>query len=121
VKNIVDNTTARMKRISESGKTKVDQGIVVAKECEVTLDQILQNSGKLDSIIYEIKNASEEQAIGIKEINEAMQQLDLITNQNAQVAMDASKTAGELDNKAKNLSKAISQLMNTVNGNEKAS
>lgn len=117
VQDMVRNTTHRMKAITESGKTKIDQGIIIAKDCENALVDILQNIQTLDKLMGDVHTASKEQSLGIQEINGAMQQLDLMTGKNTQMAKSASLTADELEQRAKNLSLKFNDLMSNTNGN----
>lgn len=120
VQTMIKKTTTKMESITSTGKKRVDEGVEVAKECEQALLSILENSNQLDKIMGSIRVASEEQKLGIEEINKAMLEFDEVTNTNTSVANEASQTASGLNTKAAKLSAIITDMMNTVNGKKAA-
>ncbi len=110
VENIVDETKGNVARMVESGKSKVDAGVVIAKRCGDILDQVVDNVTQVNDMMGEITTAAKEQAEGISNISTAMNQLDSATHQNAAVAEKTSRYSDQLAREARKLKDAILAL-----------
>lgn len=116
VKAIVDETSKKVGVLIESGKEKVDKGKDVAKECQDSLESILQNTEKVNSIVSEIATASTEQSEGIQEITRAMSQLDQVTQQNTAIANDVTSYSTELNDQSVDLETMANRLSSLIHG-----
>ena len=67
-------------------------------------------------MVTEIAHASKEQAQGVREINTAIAQLDLVTQQNAAVAQQSSAQADSLLKETQFLDASVTQLVKFVHG-----
>ncbi|MCK5881907.1 MAG: hypothetical protein KAG18_08520, partial [Sinobacterium sp.] len=63
----------------------------------VLLDEIVPSIQKTADLVEEIAAASDEQTIGLRQINEAITQLDGVTQQNAAASEQLAATAEELN------------------------
>jgi methyl-accepting chemotaxis protein len=75
------------------------------------LDEIVPSAKKAADLVKEITSASEEQNIGVGQINTAMSQMNQITQQNAAAAEELAATAEEMSGQANELQ----QLMGFFN------
>ncbi|MDP1007656.1 methyl-accepting chemotaxis protein, partial [Klebsiella pneumoniae] len=62
----------------------------------------------VDTMIGEISSASAEQAVGIRQVGEAVSQLDQMTQQNAALVEQSSAAAGSLEQQAASLAQIVS-------------
>ncbi|WP_228137652.1 methyl-accepting chemotaxis protein, partial [Aliarcobacter cryaerophilus] len=88
IKNIVENATK-----------KADDGKEIASNMIDGYRKLNLNISETISLIDNIKNASKEQLVGIEQINDAVNQLDQQTQENAKIASDAhyvAITTGEI-------------------------
>lgn len=116
VDTIVNNTKARVQGLIEEGKLKVEGGTEVANQCAVILEEIVKNVANVSDLANEISQASKEQAQGVSEINKAMGQLDVVTQNNATNSEATADFANKLTSHAGALNNAVSELIQTVEG-----
>ncbi|NOZ62858.1 MAG: methyl-accepting chemotaxis protein [Calditrichaeota bacterium] len=84
------------------------------------LDKLLPEIERTAELVKEITAASEEQRLGADQINEAIQQLDTVTQQNASAAEELSATSEELASQAMQLRATVEFFRledNVGNGN----
>jgi aerotaxis receptor len=58
-----------------------------------TIDQVVQSVNEVGALIAQITNATREQALGISQVNEAVTQLDSVTQQNAALVEESAAAA----------------------------
>ena len=84
------------------------KSVGIAEEAGSMLESIVPNIKQTAELVQSIKNASEEQAIGVTQISTAMLQLDGSTQQTAASSEELAATAEELSAQAKDLQQAVS-------------
>ena len=90
-----------IKSIVENATTKANQGKQIAGNMIEGYKQLNQNITHTINLISDIQNASKEQLLGIEQINDAVNQLDQQTQQNAMVASQTHDVAVLTDQIAK--------------------
>lgn len=78
------------KLLIETSMNKVRSGTELVNDAGTALQEIVVSVNKVGDIISEIALASKEQAQGIQQVNQAVSQMDEITQQNAALAEEAS-------------------------------
>lgn len=116
VEGIIQSTQGRIKTLVENGKEKLSTGIKTAERCDVVLDEILENVGKVDKMVYEIASASKEQSRGVQEITSAMSQIDQANQQNTNISHDSSVAATQLSKQAHELEDVANELKMLIEG-----
>lgn len=116
VEQIVSESKSKIEPLIESGKEKVNAGTEVAKQCSTILSEIVDNVSKVTNLAQEISQASQEQSLGVAEINKAMGQLDTVTQQNSATSAESAHAAEALSIQAKSLKVAVDELVVTVQG-----
>jgi hypothetical protein len=71
------------------------------------MDQIVTSVKRVTDIISEIAAASQEQSSGIEEVNQAITQMDHVTQQNAALVEQAAAAAESQKHQAQNLVQAV--------------
>jgi methyl-accepting chemotaxis protein len=71
------------------------------------LDEIVPATKKTADLVQEITAASQEQTVGVEQVNIAMGQLNQITQQNASASEELAATAEEMSSQANNLQELI--------------
>ena len=87
---------------------KVDAGGKLVDEAGVTMSEIVTSVKHVADIMGEITAASQEQSVGIAEVNNAIAQIDEITQQNAALVEQAAAAAESLQEQSDALAKAVS-------------
>lgn len=97
-----------IKHLIDDSVTKVGIGAKLVDQAGVTMDEIVISIKRVTSIMSEIMLASQEQTAGIEQINEAIVQMDDVTQQNAALVEEAAAAATALQNQADDLSELVS-------------
>lgn len=76
-------------------------------ETGVTITEIISSVERVTRIIAEISTASDEQHQGIEQVNQAIIQMDDVTQQNAALVEESAAAAESLQEQAENLSGVV--------------
>ena len=87
---------------------QVEVGNRLVDEAGTTMREVVDSVKRVTSIMGEIMNASEEQATGIEQINQALTQMDQVTQQNAALVEEAAAAAESMREQASALVQAVS-------------
>ena len=90
-----------IKNIVENAKNKADEGKSIASHMIDGYKELNENIQQTINLISDIEMSSKEQLTGIEQINDAVNQLDQQTQQNAQIASQTHDVALVTDNIAK--------------------
>lgn len=103
VRKLAENSSATAQEINELATNSVG----IAEEAGQLIANIVPNIQKTADLVQEITASSEEQAIGIGQINDSMAQLDKATQQNASASEELAATAEELNGQADQLIQSV--------------
>nr|WP_320442709.1 methyl-accepting chemotaxis protein [Herbaspirillum sp. alder98] len=95
---------------------RVDAGGKLVDEAGVTMGEIVAAVNRVAGIMSEITVASQEQSIGIAQVNDAIAQMESITQQNAALVQEATVAAESLQRQAEVLSDAVSVFRTEASG-----
>jgi methyl-accepting chemotaxis protein len=102
-------------RISESQRDG-DRGVAMTSKVSERLADIASHARRVDELVGEIVTASKEQGTGIGQINQAVVQIDQITQANAASSEQAAAAAASLRNQAEQTNVSICELHDMVGG-----
>jgi len=111
VRNLAQRSAAAAKEIRgliSDSVTKVEAGGRLVDEAGVTMQEIVQGIGRVTDIMADITSASAEQSTGIEQVNEAITQMDGVTQQNAALVEEAAAAAASLQEQATTLAQLVS-------------
>lgn len=113
---IVKSSVERAQDIAKQNKERVNRGAELVERAAKLLKEI--NSGAINVLSKntEISKASKEQETGVKQINEAVSQLDTVTQSNATTAEQASGLSSKLQGEVTALKDAVNQLVSIIEG-----
>jgi len=92
--------------IEESVKN-ADGGVKITEDVAKALEKTVERSNKVADLIAEIAAASNEQALGIEQVNTAVAQMNQVTQQNAANSEESASAAEELSSQAAELSNLV--------------
>jgi methyl-accepting chemotaxis protein len=97
---------------------KVDAGARLVDQAGATMEQVVASIGRVTDIMGEISSASQEQTSGIEQVNQAIGQMDHVTQQNAALVEEAAAAAAAMEDQAGQLAQAVSvfQLARAASG-----
>jgi methyl-accepting chemotaxis protein len=87
---------------------KVGLGTKLVDEAGTTMKEVVDSIKRVSDIMSEIAAASNEQGIGIEQVNQAIGQMDEVTQQNAALVEEAAAAAASLQDQAANLAQIVS-------------
>ncbi|WP_342113633.1 methyl-accepting chemotaxis protein [Pseudoduganella sp. OTU4001] len=111
VRNLAQRSATAAKEIKEligESVQSVEQGARLVEQAGATMDEIVASVARVSSIMGEIAAASEEQTSGIDHINDAIVQMDQVTQQNAALVEQAAAAAQSMQEQAAQLAGAVS-------------
>ena len=111
VRNLAQRSAAAAKEIKTligDSVDKVAEGSKQVAQAGATMDEIVGSVKRVTDIMAEIMAASIEQTSGIEQINQAIAQMDQVTQQNAALVEEAAAAAASLQEQAGGLSAAVS-------------
>jgi len=100
-------TTADL--IGEAVRNSED-GVAISREATASFARIAEGARKVNELIAEIATASQEQALGIRQVGDAVGQMDKVTQQNAANAEESASAAEELSSQATELRTMVSRF-----------
>jgi methyl-accepting chemotaxis protein len=96
-----------IKSLISASATQVDRGVKLVSETGKTLDRIMSQVSKINDVVAEMASVTKEQATGLVEINEAINQMDRVSQQNAAMVEQAHAANQDLSQEAGRLSDLI--------------
>ncbi|CAN0619166.1 methyl-accepting chemotaxis protein [Burkholderia multivorans] len=99
-----------IKALIEDSVERVRVGADYAKEAGDAMDRIQQEVRRVTDLMSDIATSSREQSRGIGEVNQAVVQMDDVTQQNAALVEQAAAAAHSLETQAEDLKAAISRF-----------
>ena len=101
-------TAAReIKSLIQSSVAQMDRGGELAQRAGATMQEVVESVRRVTAIMSEITAASDEQDQGIGQVNEAIAQMHLTTQQNASLVEEAAAAAESLRAQALDLADAV--------------
>ncbi|MGP1682632.1 MAG: methyl-accepting chemotaxis protein, partial [Giesbergeria sp.] len=96
-----------IKQLIGASVEKVDSGTRLVQNAGTTMDEIVSSVQRVGDIIGEITAAASEQSDGIGQVNQAINQLDQMTQQNAALVEQSAAAAQSMREQAQRLSAAV--------------
>ena len=96
-----------IKQLIHASVEKVESGARLVQDAGSTMDEIVSSVQRVGDIIGEVTAAADEQAGGIGQVNQAVNQLDQMTQQNAALVEQSAAAAHSLREQAGRLAGAV--------------
>jgi methyl-accepting chemotaxis protein len=104
VRKLAERSQVAAQEIAEVASNSVE----LAEKAGRLLDDMVPKIRKTSDLVQEITAASEEQSIGVAQINDAVGQLNATTQQNAASSEELAATAAQMSGQAEELQRAMS-------------
>ena len=111
VRALAQRSAAAAKEIKElitASVAEVGSGSALVDQAGATMEDVVASVARVTGIMAEIMTAGEEQSLGINQINQAVAQMDQVTQQNAALVEEAAAAATSLQEQAQSLADAVS-------------
>ena len=111
VRDLAGRTAAAAKQIGglvRDAGARIAEGTERADQAGRTLGDVVSSVQAVVDMVTEISAASAEQSLGIEQVNEAITQMDQVTEQNAALVEESAAAADSMEGQAKELLRAVS-------------
>ncbi len=111
VRNLAQRSAGAAKEIKEligDSVDKVQNGSRLVNQAGKSMEEIVTAIKRVTDIMRDISQASAEQSSGIEQVNQAIVQMDQVTQQNAALVEEAAAAAGSLDQQSDRLLQLVS-------------
>ena len=111
VRNLAHRSAAAAKEIKiliDDSVQQVNLGSNLVNQAGSTMQEIVSSVRRVTDIMAEITSASNEQETGIEQINQAITEMDAVTQQNAALVEEAAAASEALQDQAAILAEAVS-------------
>jgi methyl-accepting chemotaxis protein len=111
VRNLAQRSAGAAKEIKaliNDSVAQVESGARLVDEAGHTMHEIVDSVHKVSSIVGHISAASDEQRAGIEQVNQAISEMDHVTQQNASLVEEAAAAAEAMQEQAARLADAVS-------------
>jgi len=118
VRNLAQRSAAAAKEIKtliDDSVSKVGSGGKLVHEAGSTMEEVVSSIRRVNDIMSEITAASAEQSAGIEQVNQAIVQMDTVTQQNAALVEEAAAATESMQEQAGRLVQLVSTFK-TGNG-----
>jgi methyl-accepting chemotaxis protein len=106
VRNLAQRSAGAAKEIKTligDSMTQVNAGTTLVQQAGATMDDVVSSVARVTDMMSEITSASQEQRQGIDQVNEAIAQMDQVTQQNAALVEEAAAAAASMQDQAARL------------------
>ncbi|MGW8393881.1 methyl-accepting chemotaxis protein [Pseudoduganella sp. HUAS MS19] len=113
VRNLAQRSAAAAKEIKElidDSVVQVNAGTSLVQQAGTTMGEVVTSVRRVTDIMGEITSASREQSVGIDEVNQAIGQMDQVTQQNAALVEEAAAAAASMQEQAAQLAQVAASF-----------
>jgi len=100
----------------EDAINKSEHGAAISTKVAGSLNEIVDKARKVDGLVAEIAQASQEQSQGISQVLTAVGQMDKVTQGNAASAEEGAAAAEELSAQARMMDESVRELKDLIGG-----
>ncbi len=107
-----------IKTLIDDSVGRIDTGSRLVGQAGSTMEEIVESVRRVTDIMSEIMAASQEQSTGIEQVNQAISQMDQVTQQNAALVEEAAAASETMRTQAAQLAQAVGafKLAQTARG-----
>jgi methyl-accepting chemotaxis protein len=110
VRNLAQRSAAaarEVKQLIDNSAASIAAGQALVEQAGSTMEQVVNGVSRVTGIMAAISDASREQSTGIGHVNQAMTEMDSVTQQNAALVEQAAAAAGSMQDQASHLSRCV--------------
>jgi methyl-accepting chemotaxis protein len=116
IKTLLESSATEVSSVVTQTQNRVNSGRAISTECETAFTTMSKTLEKIAEAIRAITAASKEQEIGVKQTNQAMGQMDQVTQKNSGSAESLSTQAVQLSSGAQTLMDSVDDLQTVIFG-----
>lgn len=126
---VADEVRNLSKRAAEAAKNTsvliettvktIKEGAGLVESTNSEFGRVLESASKVEQLVGEIAAASREQSLGIDQVNNAVAEMDKVTQQNAANAEESASASAEMNSRAEEMKAFVDDLSALVGGSQK--
>jgi methyl-accepting chemotaxis protein len=126
VRNLAQRSASaarEIKTLIEASVEEVGNGTALVAKAGKTMEEVVTSVNRVTGLMRELTSASAEQETGIEQINQAIGQMDAVTQQNAALVEEAAAASAAMRQQATRLEEAVGAFQlghDRANGGERA-
>jgi methyl-accepting chemotaxis protein len=110
IRTLLESSTGEVSAVVRGTQERVGAVKTISLDCESAFSRMSQSLEKIGESVRMIAAATKEQEVGVKQTNQAMAEMDQVTQQNSSSAGALASQAAHLSTGAGSLSESIQQL-----------
>lgn len=118
ISSIVKDSTKAAEKVASENKERVLHGNEILIDVKKSIEEVINGLEKINKNADQILVSSKDQADGIEQVNEAVSELDLATQQNVSLSDKSSLSGQELSKQAQQLGAVVQKLTDLVQGED---
>ncbi|WP_295196388.1 methyl-accepting chemotaxis protein [uncultured Brevundimonas sp.] len=99
-----------IKTLISTSTTQVGSGVKLVGQTGEALQRIVDRVAEIDGLVHEIAASAQEQAVGLAQVNTAVNQMDQVTQQNAAMVEQSTAASHSLAQEAQSLQASVAQF-----------
>jgi aerotaxis receptor len=96
-----------IRQLIAASTQQISEGTREMDGAGTTIDNVVKSVDGVSELVKQISNAMQEQALGISQVNEAVTQLDMVTQQNAALVEESAASSSDLNSSAVSLARSV--------------
>jgi methyl-accepting chemotaxis protein len=104
------NAAKEIKALISTSSRGVEAGVQLVGETGTTLERIVAHVARLNNLVSDIAAATRDQANGLSQVNNAVDQIDQVTRQNAAMVEQSTAASHHLAEEAAELTRLVGQF-----------
>jgi methyl-accepting chemotaxis protein len=104
------NAAKEIKTLINTSAGQVREGVDLVGKAGGALEKIAEQVVQINGLIRQISSSASEQAVGLKEINSAVNQMDQVTQQNAAMVEETTAASMALNDEAQTLKSLVARF-----------
>jgi len=96
-----------IKVLIETSLGKVESGLALTAQVGGAMHKVIDANAKMTAMMREISTAADQQSLGIAQVNQAVSEMDTVTQQNAALVEQAAAATGNLSTQMDQLTNAL--------------
>ncbi len=101
------NAAKEIRALIDTSSAEIEGGAELIHQAEASIGEVVNATSRVNDIMGEITAASEEQTSGIGQINQAVVEMDKVTQENASRVQSTARAAAALEHQAEQLAIAV--------------
>ncbi|HWA64222.1 MAG TPA: methyl-accepting chemotaxis protein [Caulobacteraceae bacterium] len=99
-----------IKALISASRGQVEKGVGLVGATGEALSGLVDRATQIDALISEIARSAEEQSVGLGQVNQAVNEMDKVTQQNAAMVEQTTAAADQIRARAQELAAAVSRF-----------